>query len=82
MNSNIFDALQSGFGHIGGLVVQFGIYAVYGIGVYYLIKIMCPIAVGKGEDDLSNRKNWSRFVVTVVIWFAVSLYYVKWPIPN
>ncbi|MBK82261.1 MAG: hypothetical protein CMD81_08140 [Gammaproteobacteria bacterium] len=78
MNSGIFDALASTFGYIGGLVIQFGIYAVYGVGGYYLIKIMYPIAVGKGEgSDLSDRKIWNRFVVTTAIWFAVSLYHVK-----
>ena len=78
MNSGIFDVLQSCFGYIGSLVIQFGIYAVYGVGAYYLIKIIYPIAVGKGEgSDLSDRKIWNRFVVTTAIWFAVSLYHVK-----
>ncbi len=73
MNSNTFpDALA----FIAGLLIQFGIYALYGVGTYYLIKIIYPVIAGKGEgSDLYDRRIWNRLVVTMAIWFAISLYH-------
>ena len=69
MNNTLFDYLLS-------CLASLSLHVLYGAGAYALIKVMYPIVCGQTPDgDLRTQRVRNRFLVTVALWFAVSLYH-------